>query len=135
MTTANNTNTAATFPKPSNILQFPKVEGFLGNTTEEIQQTLENNIGNWIEQILPVVCSATFNEVSKFGINLLDPMLAYDMLLVQEACRSLMMASLKIKHPFQDLAQEVLEFNEFGGVNIYTQSFEIDEDEDEILDD
>ena len=124
-------NTATTFPKPSNILQFPKVEGFLGNTSEEIQKTLENNVSNWIEQILPVVCSATFNEISKFGVDLLTPSLSYDMLCVQESIRSLMMASLKIYHPFQPLARDILEFNDEGGISIYCYADLESEDDEE----
>jgi hypothetical protein len=132
MTNSNTVHTT-TFAKPDNILQFPKTEGFLGNTSEEIQQTLSNNTAQWIERILPTVCSATFNEISKFGLNLFDPMLSLDMLMIQEACRSLMMASMKIDHPFQSLSRSVLEFDEDGGVNIFSWCGEdSDEDEDDL---
>ena len=112
-------NTAATFPKTNNVLQFPKAEGFLGNTPEEIQNTLAKNVSIWIENLLPSVCSSTFGEISKHGINLFDPALTYDMLCVQESIRSLMMSSLKLDHPFQDMAREVLDMDEWGGISVY----------------
>ncbi len=119
-------NTAASFPKKNNVLQFPKADGFLGNTPEEIQQTLAKNVSIWIENLLPAVCSSTFGEISKHGINLFDPALTYDMLMVQEACRSLMMSSLKLEHPFQDIARQTLDMDEWGGISIYAYA----EDED-----
>lgn len=132
MTSANN---VTTFPSTKeNVLQFPKPEGFLGNTAEEIQASLAENVTNWISTILPVICSSTFSEISKFGINLFDPALAYDMTMVQEACRSLMMASLKLDHPFQEISREILETDEYGGVSIYAYTdvhFDPDEDPDD----
>lgn len=128
-------NSVASFPsKGGNVLQFPKPEGFIGNTAEEIQASLTENVTNWIGEILPVVCSSTFGEISKFGINLFDPALSYDMMMVQEACRSLMMASMKLDHPFQEISREVLEMDEYGGVSIYAYTdveFSPDEDPEE----
>jgi hypothetical protein len=93
----------------SNVIPFPKerIRTFGNMSAEELAEEVTNKKREFIEMCAIDIVDELYSKVGFYGFEIDNPRYELDMFMIADCVASLLLKSVDIEHPIQDLAIEI----------------------------